>query len=760
MFGGHSFLSSDTLSAKAVSYGIEASMETYDEYPLWMPWMFGGLPSTHSMQNISEYYFPHQILSILKLIGVPWFWNFILHFLFCGLGMYLLLRKIKLGFYSSSLGAISFMITPWMVVNIVHGHGSQVMTAAYIPWILWSMLKLEENSNMKNMSLLALLIGLQLQRGHVQIAYYTWMIMGAYILYHYISSSKINIKFSLSWIISSIIGLCMSLWIYIPVLNYTPHSKRAISDGGASFDYATAWSLHPYEALTMILPSSYGFGDISYFGYMPFTSFPNYIGILLTIFVVFAIYSTVININSSYHKNILYFFLCLSIFSLLISFGKYFSFYKILFNWLPFFNKFRVPSMILVIFQFSIIVLASIGLDSLLKRVKENHRSAINIVLISSGFILSISILRYLFHDFSNSQIQHQIINDHRLLLLKNDIIHIITLLFLFISSFIACMNKKITITVFSYICIFLSISDIYLVNQKIINPSGPASHEIIKDKKYLDAEFKPDDIINFLRSDKGKYRVMPLGSLGKNNRLVAFNIESIEGYHPAKLSSNEEFRESVLNPESILKTMNVKYVLSLNKFPEEQASGLSLKRVKSGKYYNNFQYDDVYVYQYLNFKPRVQFLHKINSINSKEEGYDILNNNKFDIQMNSFISRYDYLKYADSFSYNSESTISIKEWSPNRIVIDTKVVGPENKKHFVLLSEIYFPYGWEVENHNIEIIETNNLFRGFFVSSGENEIVLSFNPKDLKYGAITTYSSFIMILFMLLLYWYRNERV
>ena len=754
MFGDYLFLSSDSLSAKSVSHGIDIATEKYNEYPIWMPWMFGGLPSTHSMQNISEYYFPHQILSIIKFVGIPWFWNFILHFLFCGLGMYLFLRKLKLGFYPSALGAACFMITPWMIVNIVHGHGSQVMTAAYIPWVMWAMLKLKDNANIGNISILALFIGLQLQRGHVQIAYYTWLVMGMYIIYDYISSKKLDINFLIKGCISSIIGLCMSLWIYIPLLNYAPYSKRSISAGGSSFDYATSWSFHPYEILTMILPSSYGFGSFSYFGYMPFTDFPNYVGFLLIIFAIFSFY------NNSDNK-IVYFFLFLSIFSLMVSFGKYFFFYGILFDWLPFFNKFRVPSMILVIFQFSISVLASIGLDNLLTKIKESDRSIVKIILISSSFILALSILRYLFHDFSNSQFQHEILDKHRLLIIRNDIISILILSVLFISSLIAVINKKITIITFSCICILFSISDIYLVDKKIINPISPGSQSIIKNKKYLDAEFKADDIIDFLISDNSKYRVLPLGQLGKNNRLTAFNIESIMGYHPAKLASIELLIKNNVSMESenVWKMMNIKYILSSNKFPEKQASALSLKRVKSGKYYSNFQYNDVYVYEYLKFEPRVQFLYKINGISSREEGYSILNKNEFNIQTDSFIFDDDYIKYADSFSYNATSTLSIKTWSPNKIIIESNAVGSKDEKHFVLLSEMYFPYGWRIEgDNNIKIVEVNNLLRGFFVSSGKNEIILSFAPNDLIYGSLLSYSSFILILFMFFISYQRSR--
>ena len=79
VIGDNLFLSSDALSAKSISHGVDLAKNTYGEYPLWMPWIFSGIPSTHSMQNISEYYFPHHIISLIKLFGIPWFWNKEIH---------------------------------------------------------------------------------------------------------------------------------------------------------------------------------------------------------------------------------------------------------------------------------------------------------------------------------------------------------------------------------------------------------------------------------------------------------------------------------------------------------------------------------------------------------------------------------------------------------------------------------------------------------------------------------------------------------
>ena len=75
--GEYIFSSADSLSPSAVHEGIVAAEEEYGKYPLWLPWVFSGLPSVHSFQNISDYYFPNYAMKAIHYIGVPWFWNYI-----------------------------------------------------------------------------------------------------------------------------------------------------------------------------------------------------------------------------------------------------------------------------------------------------------------------------------------------------------------------------------------------------------------------------------------------------------------------------------------------------------------------------------------------------------------------------------------------------------------------------------------------------------------------------------------------------------
>ena len=75
--GEYNFSVIDSLSPKAINQGIISSQIENDKYPLWMPWVFSGVPSIHSFQNISNFYYPNALNNLLQLIGFPKFWIYI-----------------------------------------------------------------------------------------------------------------------------------------------------------------------------------------------------------------------------------------------------------------------------------------------------------------------------------------------------------------------------------------------------------------------------------------------------------------------------------------------------------------------------------------------------------------------------------------------------------------------------------------------------------------------------------------------------------
>ena len=87
---------------------------------------------------------------------------------------------------------------------------------------------------------------------------------------------------------------------------------------------------------------------------MPFTDYPNYMGIIILLLAIIGLFRK--------WKLIHQFLVITSAFALFISFGKHFSLvYDLFYNIFPYFNKFRVPHMILILLQFNVAVLAAFG---------------------------------------------------------------------------------------------------------------------------------------------------------------------------------------------------------------------------------------------------------------------------------------------------------------------------------------------------------------------------------------------------------------
>ena len=216
---------------------------------------------------------------------------------------------------------------------------SEVMTL-YMPWIFYAYIKLKDQLSIKNIAILALLLAFQLLRGHVQMAYYTWLMLGILILIDVVYDFLIKKEKKVKWLIYTVLGLLLgfvsSLSLYIPMLSYTPLSTRSSGEGqGAGLEYVTEYSFSFGEIITFFIPSYYGFGGATYWGTMTFTSFPHYMSVIM---VIFAIYGAI-----RYQWTIFKVFsmICIAFF-LTLSFGKNFiGFYALFYEYLPFFSKLK-----------------------------------------------------------------------------------------------------------------------------------------------------------------------------------------------------------------------------------------------------------------------------------------------------------------------------------------------------------------------------------------------------------------------------------
>lgn len=745
IFGGKIFGSPDSLSPRSVAMALNDASNELGQYPQWQPWVFSGMPTAEAFSYLSKLYFPEYFFKLFSFSGA---FIQLLHLVFAGLGCMFLLKQFRCSNVASFMGSVAFMITPYMITMIVFGHGSQLMTAAYIPWAVWLSVRLWSSQTLINSSFLAIVLGFQLQRAHAQVAYYTWLLIGLYFMIMLIdqmkkkNDSKLIIRKLSLVLLACLLGIGISSLIYLPAIEYAPYSVRGgSSTGGSDYSYATGWSFHPVEMLTFLIPSAFGFGGQVYWGYMPFTDYPNYMGIIIFSLALIGIV---------YKKGVLkWYLLSATLIALFISFGRHFSpIYDLFFNFFPFFNKFRVPHMILILVQFNIAILAAFGLDKIIELKKGIMPKwfypsiapfgLIFLIMIFASSSLEGLVKGYFSMPSVRDPSQVQMINALRWDLWLKDA----WLMLLFMGSFFtliwAWCNSKIAKNTFTAVIIILATLDIIIVNHKIIKPdrmSGRGSQLI--SKRFVKEYYRPDEIVNYLSQDKDKFRIYPTGQLFGDSRFAAFGLESIGGYHPAKLKVYNDFLQNTQNAGvfPVLRMLNAKYLI----LPDAQQIGHpKLTLVKRGSLRLSRGELPTAIYELNDFLPRAWFVKSIETVSHSDIWQRIT-----DPAFNPKEKAYTFESVDASIS--EIGTVKSIEQSIHQTTITTE----SSEDQFLVLSEIFYPIRWKafIDNEPIKTFQVNGLLRGVIVPKGSQTIHFIYDKSSYKLGlGISIFSLFISL--------------
>ena len=462
-----------------------------------------------------------------------------------------------------------------------------------------------------------------------------------------------------------IMGLCMAMWIYLPAMNYTPYSIRSGgSGGGTGLDYATAWSFSFGEMATFFIPSFYGFGGAAYWGNMPFTDYPNYMGILVLTFAVVGILF--------YEGRIKWYFVTTGIIALFLSFGKNFFLYQIFYEYFLYFNKFRVPVMLLILTQFSMVILAGLGLETaslwvLDTKNKDGLKKLFGVLVGVAIIILGLKLSMGGNPEFG--QKSHPVLNDLRLDLISKDTLTTLCFLIAGAAALYAARLGRISKQGLAGVIICLSVLDMSMVNRQIIDPGPETYRQTTMTKKSLISLYlSSDEVIRYLQKDTTLFRILPLGRLANENRWSAFRIASIMGYHPAKIFRYNKLKDEVgWNSLGVLQMLNVKYIVSF-----DELSHPAFDLVFTGKLFHSGKYENAKVYQFKYALPRVFFTDHVKVIPGMGDQFDGLRNPAYNPVNSVFVGEPN-----EDFEYSSNAEAVVSFWSPDRIEIDGECAIP-----------------------------------------------------------------------------------
>src|ERR1700730_445055 len=226
-------------------------------FPLWNPYLFGGMPFIAAMHG--DIFYPTFLLRMIMPTDVAMTWGFIIHIFLAGLFTYVFLRGIGYGFYGALIGGLAYMMSGQIASSVSPGHDGKLFVSALFPLALLMLHRGIREGKNGSWGGFALIVGLSILSPHPQLLQYMLLTSGAYALFLAFAAvdgvklpRAVAIRRLGLALLAVIVGLAIGAVQYLPVREYVMWSPRA--GGLADYRIATSYAWPPEELLNAYLP--------------------------------------------------------------------------------------------------------------------------------------------------------------------------------------------------------------------------------------------------------------------------------------------------------------------------------------------------------------------------------------------------------------------------------------------------------------------------------------------------------------------------
>lgn len=764
VFGGKTIASADFLQGKSLR---EYATKERDGFSLWNPHIFCGMPAVVTALSPRWFDLTSAIYSILSLafysLTSDYSITYLLSFIILGFSAYFLMRELGLSRGASFITAVAVTFSTGISVLFFIGHITKLKSLAVFPFIILMLFRFQKK--IKPLDVLLFIVGIHLLAlgAHVQIVFYFLLTILIYFIYYFIRSfltkdkllQKQLVKSLLISALAGIVALMMSFDTYSQLYEYKPYSTRGTKSvteihgsenqsQANSYEYNTSWSFSPGELLTFIVPSYYGFGkstyngplsqnrDVevnTYFGQMPFVDAAMYMGVVVFAFAVFAMII-------KRKEPLVQFLSVVVIFFILISFGKTFPLiFNLMYYYFPFFDNFRVPSMILHVVQILIPVLAGLGVMELINLRENKNPNIEKGIKITATIFTGLFVISLLFssgiaswfteriitysNSLGNSQ-QAQMFNalqKYMSDMFVGDLQIAFALLSLSFWISFAYLTFKINKEIFVLTLSLFIIFDLFRISNRAA---------VYEDISYINELFKKPDYISVIeqQNEKEPYRIINLkqdGSLGSIAQNSNFNVyflqEDFYGYSAAKPRSYQDLMD-VIGPTNytLWKMLGVKYLVTSKPFPFEFFTTIYTSPDST-----------TFVHRSDSSLLRIYFVDRV----EEKPALDLLNaikGNQFDPKEVAFVEKLDF----KTDKPGKDSYSKIIEYKDEYLSAEVNATG----NNFLFHGTTYMP-GWKAYIDGVEtkVYKTNHGFQGILVPAGKHKVEFIYEPAGFVLG-------------------------
>ncbi len=785
LFDGKTLAPADTAGWRAMAQNSFQYKALHGHFPLWTEGLFSGMPA-YQIALDGPAYSPQYLINTILTFGLP---SPASLFFLASICFYLLALALRINPYVGIITGLAYAYSTYNPSILAVGHATKMAAIATMPAFLASLIWLYEKKYWLGTATLALFTAMYTSANHPQIVYYG-LIAAAFMTLAYLirwireKDFRHIIIVAILGATAGLVGIAYSAIGILTTLDYSKASLRngselaapggSVTKTGLSQDYALSYSSFKTETFTLLVPKIYGGSDVdgqitaedsktmevlqsippqlgqqlsqfirSYWGGIGTTAGPAYAGAVICLFALLGFF-----LLDGKHK---WWILAAAIFTILMSWGSYFvEFNGFLLKILPGYNKFRAPSVIIVIPTLMLVMLAALTLNKLVSLPTTERDDAWKKYkkgLYLTGGVLLVVFLLYISFDYagegdrslqqqvsaSPSQVQEYVrsfvhaLREDRQRIFLDSILR--SLAYIVIAALICAfwIKGRIRSMIALGIIGALSFIDLITIDSQYLN-----------NDKYIDADeaqtpFQPTAADQQIIADTSYYRVFDLregiNNITNNTPTPYFHLD-ITGYHPAKLSIYQDLIENQLykypNCQPVLDMLNTKYLL----LPSH--SGRDSVSLNSGRL------GPVWLVRGLRYyKDPKAVMDALTHLETRDSA--VL-----------FSADQAAIPAAATGIPNSTDSIWLEKNDNDEMIYRAKTTTPR----FAVFSEVYYNRGWHayIDNQEAPIVRTNFVLRGLALPAGNHTIRFEFHPSSYYTGWTIQITAGYIVLALLIL--------
>lgn len=656
--------------------------------PWWNPTVLSGAPLAGNIQ--AAVFYPLNILFFFFSFPVAWTLLIGVQPLIGGILLFVFLRHHKLHALAAFFGAVSWSFSGFAVSWMTWG--TIVQSAIWLPLILTGIDALVEG---RKSWWISVFVGMcmSLLAGHIQIALYVYILSFAYLMFRRRQTSGQMQK--KEWEIFAV-GTAV---ILVTAVQWAPFLRLLLeSSRNAGASWQEAGFFLPWKHLVgFVVPDFFGNpATLNYWGVWNWAEFAGYIGVIPLMFAGVALFSR--------WKDTKFWFgtvVTALIFALPTVVGR--LPYEL---GLPMLSSLQ-PTRLVVLIDFGLVVLASLGLDTFIRRPV--------LARFPLGVLGAVFITIWIFVLVSIRQLGGEALG-HMLVAKRNLILPTAFFVAGIVGMYAGNTLRRMRL-VSVLILVGLSVFDVLRFGWKF-TPFTP--------REYF---FPETSIISFLRKQTGPFRVMSLDDqVLPPNTASYFGIETIEGYDPIYSSRYEEYIAAASRKDgSIAKPYGFNRILVSKNIDSPLLAFLNVKYVLTRQDLHRaflikvYEEGETKVYENKRVLPRVMFAQRVIQQRDPQKIIQTLMENP-----SGNVAVTDSPQSIISMPIRLGEWANIISYTANFMEIRAVAVNPR----FLVIYTSYDP-GWKasIDNESVPVMRADGTFMGIIVPAGSHTIRLYYQP-------------------------------